>query len=145
MCGPEGHHRGHEFGYDVIRGTARADVIDGLGGNDVINGFGGNDTICGNAGSDDLRGNGGADRLYGGPDGWGGFGDGILVGNKLRGGSGNDTLVPGVDMWVEEADETQSDTLLYDTSPRCVVVHLPAGTATGPMVPTPSWSTAPFG
>jgi Ca2+-binding RTX toxin-like protein len=115
-------------GPDVLRGTRRADVIAGLAGNDVISGLGGRDTICGDAGVDDLRGNGGADRIYGGRDGFSSDGE-FRDGDRLRGGPGNDKLVPGVDP--NTIADGAFDHILYDTSPRRVVVNLAHGRAKG--------------
>ncbi len=115
-------------GPDHLRGTRRADVIAGLAGNDVISGLGGRDTICGDLGVDDLRGNGGADRIYGGLDGVSADEE-LRDGDRLRGGPGNDKLVPGVDP--HTIADGAYDHLLYDTSPRRVVVNLARGRATG--------------
>ncbi len=116
---------------DNIRGTRRADVIDGLVGDDRIFGLGGNDIICGGYGSDYLRGDGGADTIYGGRDGFDVLDTGtIRNGDQLRGGYGNDTLVPGVDPR-SGADSVVPDRILFDTSPRRVVVNLARGWATG--------------
>ncbi len=127
MRGQARHHRGHRR-RDVLRGTRKADVIDGLAGDDRITGLGGNDTICGSAGTDDLRGNGGADRIYGGRDGATGLGGAVLTGDTLRGGPGTTRWFPG---WTPHARGRRLDRILYDTSPRRMVVNLARGTATG--------------
>ncbi len=50
-------------------------------------------------------------------------------GDRLRGGPGNDKLVPGRDR--NSAADGAYDSILYDTSPRRVVVNLARGRATG--------------
>lgn len=119
-----------ESGDDALNGDAGNDYLNGGAGNDSISGGAGTDELYGDIGTDTLDGGSGNDTINGG-DGNdrldGGVGDDILVGAKgndalngdagddsLTGDIGNDTINGGIG----------NDTVLYQTSPKGVVVNL---------------------
>ena len=129
-------------GNDMLVGTRGDGVIAGRMGSDRIAGRGGDDRICGGFGADSLRGGPGRDRVFGGMDRIAVDDEGTSrIGDQLRGGPGSDRLVPGLD--TRQADETNPEAILWDTSPRAVRVDAGSGTAFGDgrdsFVPTRAW------
>ena len=117
---------GSEVG-NVIGGNSLGNALAGLGGDDTLLGMDGDDVLDGGEGADSLVGGNGADSLDGGAGDdsllgeagtdslSGGAGDDTLVGGEgidtLVGGDGDDTYVlEGADI-VDEAGESDSDTV----------------------------------
>jgi VCBS repeat-containing protein len=101
-----------EAGNDIISGGTDKDFIDGGTGDDILKGEAGQDTILGGIDNDelmggtendDLNGNAGNDKLFSEADN-----------DTLKGEAGNDFIDGG----------TEIDTVVYDNSPKGVVVNI---------------------